>query len=76
MLYAFFSERVTLRKHLEFATLFLKPSPSQKRAVVVSENALVVRLQCSIGVACLIHEFIHNSLVEKYIKIVECLLEG
>lgn len=49
---------------------------SWERAAVVSENAPVrrnqsMRLQGSCGVACKLCEFIHNNLVEKYIKILE-----
>lgn len=32
-----------------------------------------MRLQWSSGVACKVYEFLHNNLVEKDIKILECL---
>lgn len=50
--------------------------PSWERAVIVSENAPVaMRLQWNLVVACVIHEFIHKDLLEKDVKILECLLE-
>lgn len=50
--------------------------PSWERAVIVSENAPVaLRLQGNIVVACVIHEFIHKDLLEKDVRILECLLE-